>query len=136
MPCTGSQSGVSSWNCRLTVHATVSIASPFVTLAKACQWLQGLKRLKRTDEYRGSQRTFRNAMAYLFASNPDKHLANVFLETEFCIACAFYVRAHCLLQLRITTQSNRVHMPLLFKQSAQTRCSAPCETSLLRATHV
>ena len=54
--------------------------------------MQGLKRLRRLDNYRGSERTYRNAMAYLFASNPDKHLANVFLETDFCIACAFRVR--------------------------------------------
>ena len=30
-------------------------------------------------------------MAYLFASNPDKHLANVFLESDFCISCFFEV---------------------------------------------
>ena len=54
--------------------------------------MQGLQRLKRMDNYRGSERTYRNAMAYMFASNPDKHLANVFLEDEFCIACNFKVR--------------------------------------------
>jgi hypothetical protein len=63
--------------------------------------MQGLKRLKRMDNYRGSERTYRNAMAYMFASNPDKHLTTVFLETEFCIACAFRVRVTAAASLRL-----------------------------------
>ena len=56
----------------------------------ACR-MQALQRLKRTDTYNGSGHTYRNAMAYLFASNPDKHLSNVFLESDFCISCFFEV---------------------------------------------
>ena len=65
------------------------------------------------------QRTFHNAMAYMFASNPDKHLANVFLETEFCIACAFHVRALCVCQLGNATPSiDRVCLPVKMQTPA------------------
>ena len=59
---------------------------------------QGLQSLTRTDTYRGSGRTYRNAIAFLFASNPDKHLANVFLESDFCISCFFEVGLPCVSQ--------------------------------------
>ena len=63
--------------------------------------MQGLQSLKRTDAYRGNARTYRNAIAYLFASNPDKHLANVFLESDFCISCFFEVSASRRIILRL-----------------------------------
>ncbi len=54
-------------------------------------YAQALLALKRTDAYRRSGRTYRNAMAYLLASNPDTYLANVFLESELCISCFYEV---------------------------------------------
>ena len=54
---------------------------------------QALTSLKRTDTFRGSGHTYRNAMAYLFASDPDRHLANVFLESDVCISCFYKASA-------------------------------------------
>jgi len=63
---------------------------------RLCGRAQALLTLKRTDAYRRSGRTYRNAIAYLFASNPDKHLGNVFLESELCISCFYEVRVSLL----------------------------------------
>ena len=55
-------------------------------------WLQGLGELKNLHMQDGSYLNYRNAMAYLFKSDPGRNLANVFLENDFCISCFFEVR--------------------------------------------
>ena len=43
------------------------------------------------DIHRRSPHTYRNAMAYMFKSDPEQHLANVLLEDDLCISCFFQV---------------------------------------------
>ena len=53
--------------------------------------MQALTTLKRTDAYRRSGHTYRNAIAHLFMTAPERYLANVFLEAELCISCFYEV---------------------------------------------